>query len=282
MDTSVLETYITLAEEKNFTKTAAHLFVAQSTVTNRIAQLEEEVGQTLVIRNNKSVSLTDAGQLYLKYAKKILDLEKSALREISMADMHREDFRIGSTNTFYECHIFPYMKKFLKEHTELAVDVTIGHTMQLLDMLQEDQLDIAFTYSPLQKPDFTCRLYNTEDLILVTRPDQNDFKNGIKQKDLDKLYYIFCNFALRDVGAFIRELFPPLHQFPFEIDNSTRILSYLLEGLGASFLPESLVRDALDKGQLSQIPLLDFQTPKINSYMTYRTNNDMVKLWKYE
>ena len=53
MDTQNLRTFLILAEEKNFTRTAAHLYVAQSTVTNRIAQLELETGKQLVIRGKK-------------------------------------------------------------------------------------------------------------------------------------------------------------------------------------------------------------------------------------
>ena len=51
MDTQQLQTFVTLAEYRNFTKTADALFVAQSTVTNRIAELEREVGKQLFDRN---------------------------------------------------------------------------------------------------------------------------------------------------------------------------------------------------------------------------------------
>ena len=61
MDTTTLRTFITLAEIKNFTKTAQQLFVAQSTVTNRIRDLETELGVALFIRNHKQVDLTPAG-----------------------------------------------------------------------------------------------------------------------------------------------------------------------------------------------------------------------------
>ena len=58
MDTTNLRTFITLAQIKNFTKTAQHLFVAQSTVTNRIRDLENELGVSLFIRNHKQVEFT--------------------------------------------------------------------------------------------------------------------------------------------------------------------------------------------------------------------------------
>ena len=59
MDTQQLQTFVTLAEYRNFTKTADALFVAQSTVTNRIAELEREVGKQLFDRNKRKVTLSN-------------------------------------------------------------------------------------------------------------------------------------------------------------------------------------------------------------------------------
>ena len=68
------------------------------------------------------------------------------------------------------------------------------------------------------------------------------------------------------MGQFIRELFPPLYQFSFEIDNSTKLIDYLLKGIGYSFLPDGLVQPYLENGSLASIDLLDFEAPRINCY----------------
>ena len=61
MDIESLNTFLTLAETKSFTKTANQLFVAQSTVTNRINELEKELKLSLFSRTNRSVKLTLEG-----------------------------------------------------------------------------------------------------------------------------------------------------------------------------------------------------------------------------
>ncbi|MBQ8185144.1 MAG: LysR family transcriptional regulator [Lachnospiraceae bacterium] len=279
MDTQNLRTFLTLATEKNFTRTAAQLYVAQSTVTNRIAQLELETGKQLIRRGKKSLSLTEEGLLFLNYAKRIVELEDMALKEIHSSEQSKTALRIGTTNTFYECYLYPHMQNFLPEHPQIAPSVTIGHSLNLLQMLQDGLLDLTFTYTPLQRPEFSCALYKTDALVLVTRPDKNAYPEGIRKKDLGRLYYLFCNFALQDVGLFIKELFPPLYQFPFEIDNSTKVVDYLLDGIGASFLPEGLVRSYLESGRLTSIPLLDFEAPKINSYVSCRPGSPTVDLY---
>ena len=99
MDTQNLRTFLTLASVKNFTQTANLMFIAQSTVTNRIAELERELGKQLFIRSKKHLSLTREGLLFQDYAKRILDLEEMSLREINSQAFSRAPLRLGTTNT---------------------------------------------------------------------------------------------------------------------------------------------------------------------------------------
>lgn len=62
MDIETMKTFLVLVDTKNFTRTAHQLFIAQSTVTNRILELEKELNVTLFERNNRSVELTPAGE----------------------------------------------------------------------------------------------------------------------------------------------------------------------------------------------------------------------------
>lgn len=269
MDTQNLRTFLTLADVKNFTQTASLLYIAQSTVTNRIAELEKEVGKQLFIRNKKKLSLTREGLLFQEYARRIIDLEEMSIREMNSQAFSRASLRIGTTNTIYQCHLEPLLTKMLKDETGYALNVTISHSVNLLQMLQDGLLDLSFTYQPLQKSGFCCRRFQTDELLLVTSRKNNHYQKGIRKEELPRLNYLFCNFALQEVGQFIRELFPPFYQFPFEIDNSTKLIAYLCEGIGLSFLPSGLVMPCLKERTLISIPLLDFEAPRINSYQCW-------------
>lgn len=269
MDTQNLRTFLTLADVKNFTQTASLLYIAQSTVTNRIAELEKEVGKQLFIRNKKKLSLTREGLLFQEYARRIIDLEEMSIREMNSQAFSRASLRIGTTNTIYQCHLEPLLTKMLKDETGYALNVTISHSVNLLQMLQDGLLDLSFTYQPLQKSGFCCRRFQTDELLLVTSRKNNHYQKGIRKEELPRLNYLFCNFALQEVGQFIRELFPPFYQFPFEIDNSTKLTAYLCEGIGLSFLPSGLVMPYLKEKTLISIPLLDFEAPRISSYQCW-------------
>lgn len=272
MDTQTLETFLLLAKIKNFTQTAEQLFVAQSTVTNRIADLEAELGTPLFSRDKRRVALTKAGILFEPYAKRMLELEHTAFQELHSARHFSEAIHIGTTNTIYECHLYPQISTWLENHPQNALKVTIGHSHDLHCALQDGVLDVAFCYTPLMKKGISCEIFAADELILVTSAAHNPYPEGIHKKELIDSDYLFCNFALQEAGSFIRELFPPHFAFRFEIDNSTKLIPYLLDFGGISFLPEGLAKPYLKRGELERILLLDFTAPKIRSYQIQKSD----------
>jgi len=263
-----LNTFVQLANYKNFTQTAAKLYIAQSTVTNRIFELEAELGKQLFIRNRKQLQLTPEGEHFLSYAKRILDLENLAIKEIETLNIFQHSIRIGTTNTIYDCHLADKTVVFLTSNPNTKLQITIGHSLPLHQMLVDHAIDIAFTYIPYYKKGFTCIPYKSDNLVLVTGACNTTFLTGITLKQLHTIRYYYCDFTLQDVGSYMKDLFPKGHPFPLEIDRSANLLPYLMNGDGYSFLPESLIQDELACGKLIQIPLKDFNIPEIKSYVT--------------
>lgn len=271
MDTTTLRTFIALAQIKNFTKTAQQLFVAQSTVTNRIRDLEEELGKPLFIRTHKQVELTPSGEKFLDYAQRFIALEITAFQDMQSSSVYAQKVHIGSTNTIYECHLQKRIRDYMKSRPVISLDVTISHTAEMLRSLQDGILDVVFSYSALHRDGFLSKPYRTDTLDLVCAKGDTTYAGGIRKDDLQKIDYIFCNFALQGVGLYIQDLFPRHHRFPLEIDNSTKVPQYIVAGLGYSFLPHSLVEDDLASGRLRAVPLLDFAPPRVSSYYVTRT-----------
>lgn len=269
MDSQTLKTFLTLANVKNFTQTARLMYIAQSTVTNRIAELEREVGKPLFIRSKKNISLTREGLIFLDYARRILDLQELSIQELNSPAFSRTPLRIGTTNTIYECYLAPVLLEMLKKDSRYAVNLVISHSVSLLQSLQDGLLDLVFTYERLQKAGYRCHRFRTDKLLLVASPANACLQPAVRKEELPGLNYLFCNFALQEVGQFIRELFPPFYQFPFEIDNSTKLVQYLQEGIGCSFLPEGLVQPYLEEGSLQAIRLIDFEAPRISCYQCF-------------
>lgn len=267
MDTESLKTFLSLCNTRNYTRTAGQLFVAQSTVTKRINDLEKELQVPLFLRNNRSVTLTPEGEQFYIYAQKMIELTNSSLSEISSLRKFDNQYRIGAADSIYDGHLARLILQHQKQHPRDSIKITIGLSSNLLEQLQSNILDIAFTYLPLNKADYKCDIFRQDPMVLVTSYENTRYVDGITQQLLMQENYLMCNFALQDVGHFIRNLFPRYHSFSVEIDDCSKIIPFLIGQNNYTFLPEDMAAPYIQDKQLRAIPLADFQTPVINSYI---------------
>lgn len=210
---------------------------------------------------------------------RINDLEESFIREANSAARYDRQLRVGAINAVYESSLYPPLSRFFKEHTDVSLKVVLGHSIDLLQMLQDSIIDVAFSYLPLKKAGFVSRRFSSDRLVLLASPAVNAYKKGIRKEELISCEYLMCNFAFGEAGEFVRSLFPPRHAFRFEIDNSGKVAQYLTDGLGYSFLPYKMAERLIAVGRLEEIKPLDFTVPEIVSYCVYRRGNAWRRSW---
>ncbi len=275
MNTEGLKTFIFLSKVKNFTLAAEQLFIAQSTVTNRINELEKEVGKKLFSRGSKAVKLTEAGEIFLRYAERMLELQTTSVEEINALSSHSRKFSIGAINASYETHVKPLVDNCLKDNTVTSIKVMLGHSLDLIQHLQDNMLDMVFSAIPLKRLGYVCDVYDVDRVALVCKKGLNEYPDGITKEQLAKIPYLMCDLTLSEAGVFIRSLFPKNHIFRLDVDNSSKLLPFLENGLGYSFLPYALVKDKLDEGVLEEVSLKDFSAPNVTTYLIYRHDYDV-------
>ncbi len=278
MNTEELKTFIFLSKVKNFTLAAEQLFIAQSTVTNRISELEKEVGKKLFSRGSKTVTLTEEGEIFLRYAERILELQEASMQEMNATSAHRRKFAIGAINATYEVYVKPLVDKCLFGNDETSIKVLLGHSMDLIQLLQDNVLDVVFSAIPLKRSGYKCDVFDVDRVALVCKKGMNEFPDGVSKNQLSSLPYMMCDLTLSEAGVFIRSLFPKTHIFRLEVDNSSKLIPYLEQGLGYSFLPYRLVKEKLEKGTLEEVKLKDFTAPHISTYLIYKNGYDVSAL----
>lgn len=277
MNSEELKTFIFLSKVKNFTLAAEKLGVAQSTVTNRISELEKEVGKKLFTRGSKTVKMTEAGEIFIRYAERILELESTSVDEMNALSSHSRKFSIGAINASYEAYVKPLVDECLANNQITSVKVMLGHSLDLIQQLQDAMLDMVFSAIPLNRSGFVCDVYDVDRVALVCKKGTNEYPDGIDKDQLAKIPYLMCDFTLSEAGEFIRSLFPKHHIFRLEVDNSSKLLPYLENGLGYSFLPYKLVKDKIEAGILEEISLKDFTAPNVTTYLLYRQGYNVNK-----
>lgn len=278
MNSEELKTFIFLSKVKNFTLAAEKLNVAQSTVTNRISELEKEVGKRLFSRGSKSVSLTEEGEIFLRYAERIIELEETSVDEMNAVSAHKRKFSIGAINATYECYVKQLVDNCLGNNSITSVKIVLGHSLDLIRQLQDKVVDVVFSAVPLKKVGYACDIFDTDRLALVCAKGKNEYKKGVTKEDLKKLPYLMCDLTLSEAGKFIRSLFPANHIFRLEIDNTSKLLPYLEQGYGYTFLPYKMVKPYLKSGVLEEVKLCDLSAPEVTTYLIYHQGYDVSKL----
>ena len=277
MNTEELKTFIFLSKVKNFTLAAEQMFIAQSTVTNRISELEKEVGKRLFSRGSKTVTLTEEGKIFLKYAERIIELQETSVEEMNAVSAYSRKFAVGAINATYESYVRPLIDNCLKNNNITSVKVVLGHSIDLIQLLQDNVLDLVFSSIPLKRTGYVCEVFDSDRLVLVAGKGANAYPDGITEDQLTHIPYLMCNFALSEVGAFIRSLFPKNYVFRLEVDNSSKLFHYLEQGFGYSSLPYKMIKSELDAGRFEEVPLKDFSAPQVMTYLLYRQGYNVRK-----
>jgi LysR family cyn operon transcriptional activator len=146
MEVRQLNYFIKAAELLHFTDAAAASFVTQSTLSQQIKQLEGELGTPLFDRIGKQVRLTEAGNVFLVHAQKIiLDIKKSKQALFEYGNMMNGQLNIGVTYSFSSL-ILPALTPFSEKYPGITVHVESGAAGQLENKLRMADLDIILAF----------------------------------------------------------------------------------------------------------------------------------------
>ncbi|ASJ98268.1 MULTISPECIES: LysR family transcriptional regulator [Shewanella] len=138
----LLESFIAVAEAGNLSKAADKICRTQSTLSLQIKKLEESVGQSLLLRDNKGVTLTESGETLLNYAYKMMQLNSQALDDLKECQ-NREIIRLGVPTDYIKRYLGSCLLEFIREFTciELVIDTDVSGN--LYKRLQQGEFDLV-------------------------------------------------------------------------------------------------------------------------------------------
>ena len=148
METSYVKDFVMLAECLNFSEAAERLFISQSSLSKHIRAMERELGTELFIRTTRSIRLSDAGQVYLPYARKIAAL--CAESEIAVDDLKNRSsmsltIAVMQNPQYYD--LAKYMTGFREAYPDLSFSMVEADEFGLYEMFQKKLVNIFPTYS---------------------------------------------------------------------------------------------------------------------------------------
>jgi DNA-binding transcriptional LysR family regulator len=170
MDLSALQVFLTVAEERSFSRAAAKVHRTQPAVSQAVKRLEDDLGEQLFDRSSKSGTLTDAGRVLQNYGQRLIRLAEeteSAMRELR--DLRRGRVLIGANEAAIHT-LLPLMAVFRERVPDIAIDVRRVPARQIAVEVQQGSLDFgALTFRPAEEGLLEV-VVGSDELVLLVPP----------------------------------------------------------------------------------------------------------------
>ena len=258
MEISNLITFMKVAEEKSFSRAAAQLGYAQSTITMQIKQLEDELGVHLFDRVGKTIRITDKGEHLQTIASIIIQAAAEAARLGDETAEIRDPLRIGLTESLQNRYMPDLIHQYHKENPRAPMIVKTGPIPMLTDMLQANKLDLIFICNErLRTPQMIPAWERKDPTYFVASPNhplakketvtlKDILSNTFLQTEIDSSYGFALNRYLSGKGHLLSSY--------LDIENPDIIVKLVKEGDGISFMPRYIIQPELESGAISILP----------------------------
>jgi DNA-binding transcriptional LysR family regulator len=142
LDLELLGSFVSVVDSGGFTRAGERVHRTQSTVSQQIKRLEDDVGQPLLNRTGKDVTPTEAGERLLSYARRLLSLAEEA-RDVVARPGHEGAVRLGVPEDFAAYRLTKLLASFSRSHPGLRLDVRADQSTYLKRDLERGDLDLA-------------------------------------------------------------------------------------------------------------------------------------------
>lgn len=242
-----IEEFYTVARARSFTQAARRLGLSASQVSREVARLEDRLGQRLLYRSTRRVSLTEAGERFLVRCRHLLEERDDALAAmLDESPQLQGHLRMTCSERF----VVPMMNRFLLRHPGLSIEVIL--TNGFVDF-GDHAIDLAVTFGPQRDSRLVGTRLGDRSRHLCAAPPYLEAHGS--PASLDDLPQHDCVCGIDDVWSFTRDGQPYEHQprGRFGCNSGYAVIDAALSGLGLCQLPDFYVEEHLRSGALVEL-----------------------------
>ncbi|MBG9884630.1 LysR family transcriptional regulator [Bacillus paralicheniformis] len=271
MHYDALKTFVTLAEVKNFTKTAELLLMSQPSVSMHIKNLEKEFQTKLFERSPKYLKITPTGETLYDRAKQMITIYEQTRQDI--LDHHNSikgELKIGASFTIGEYILPSLLFDLQKEYPELELKAVIGNTEEIVQSVRLYKVDIGLIEGQTNEKELSVHAFMQDELFITASSNHPlAAKQDVTMADLQNQTWVtrevgsgtreYLNHVIRSNGLKVKSF--------LTISSNQGIKETLMTGIGLSLLSESVIERDVQHGNLSVIRLKNQTFTRTLSYI---------------
>lgn len=243
---------------KNITKAAEALHNNQPNITRIIKLLEQELGCQLLIRTNRGINLTEAGE-------KLYSRVKIACEQIQMAEdeiltygkEEKGTIVVGTIETALHLYMFSLFKDFHKKYPYIRLKIHNYTTLQALKELENNALDMIIVSTPFQLPRGfkQISLRSFYDIIIGGTEYKGLSKKKHTLKELAKYAWVSVSKDTATYQAYNQNFLKEglILEPDIEVATTDLILPMIKNNLGIGYIPADFAHEAIKKGEVFEI-----------------------------
>jgi DNA-binding transcriptional LysR family regulator len=276
MELRNLKTFLTVARTLNFRSAAESLNCVQSTVSAQIKNLEEELGEPLFHRLGKKVALTTAGRNMVRYAQRIVEMEKEAFSAVSENSEPRGSIALRIPQSLGTYCLPSIIENFREEYPKVGFDINSCEYQLLPRELKAGTTDVAFLLADsVDFSELRTECLSVVELLIVTAPGHRlARRKTVSASDLKDECIIVpkhdCSYRMVFQNILSEE---KAKTGPTIETNSIEALKHFaMKGLGIAMVPRISVARELEENKLSAVSLNDY-SPEAAVLMIWHREN---------
>lgn len=283
-----IQVFYEVASRLSFTKAASQLNITQPAVTKHIREMENQLSIRLFNRHGNHITLTPAGEVVFRYAKKIMNSYNGMQVELSqIMDIESGMLRIGASTTVAQTILPRLLALFRKAYPHLKLTFIQGNTDFITQQVIDETLDIAIVEGIAHHPQVRYSEFVKDELVLVTHATNKLARND--SLTIEQLYNV--PLIMREAGSGTLDVIKlamlksgvDLNRLTLDInlESTIAIKQYLMYSESAAFLSIQSIVNELTYHQLSIIDIEGLEIFRDFQFIQLHGNNmKLVELFK--
>jgi DNA-binding transcriptional LysR family regulator len=252
LDFRSIETFLWVVKLGSFRGAAQRLNTTQPAISQRIAQLEREMGVKLLNRDHRVASPTPSGRQMLVYAEKLIGLRAEMMAEVGEHAAMRGVLRLGVAETIVHTWLPKLIKSVNRTYPNLSLEIEVDITPNLSALLLAQEIELAFVVGPLSASGVHNRVLRDYPVSFLASPSLGLGDRELTRADLARFPLITFPRKTQPYEA-VRAVFNTPDLPPIRLHASASLATVIhmaVEGLGVAVIPSAIVENELASGQL--------------------------------